>query len=212
MTVKDILNKLAVTSSFIVIPFVEADWTLLQYSSLPSNKVSFENKSMTIKVEKSASPIIYKLNMPISAKALMVKGEIIGKLNFDKKIQGEEKADDFAVRVGLVIEGDRRLNLFQKIAAPKWVKQLYGLSSDDTGIDKINFYNISQQSLNWSVREHPLSSLLHEDIVQSIKTGQFSFTRTLNKEERIIAIWLSSDGDDTGSSYSVRFDKIEFSD
>ena len=53
-------------------------------------------------------------------------------------------------------------------------------------------------------RQHPLSDLIYENNVWLLdKPGNFTMSHTLDKPRKVIAIWLSIDGDDSHSSYST---------
>ncbi len=203
-------NFTLVMGATILVPLTPADWNQLKYSSIPSNDLSFtESKQMVIEVKESASPIFHKLAKPIKVKSLKVSGEIKGRLNLENKIQGNKGADDFAVRIGLVLKGNKKLNFAQKIIAAKWIKDLYALAGNSSGIDHIEFINVSAQDLKWEKRVHPLSDLLKEEIVGKVESGLFEIQKKFDSPVEVIAIWLSSDGDDTKSIYTVRLDKIE---
>ncbi|RPJ78692.1 MAG: hypothetical protein EHM20_03335 [Alphaproteobacteria bacterium] len=195
----------------VIIPFNQAEWKSLEYSKIRPNKVEYSNgmnSSLKLNIDHSASPPIYKLDKALLVKSLSFKGKIAGRLNFQQKIQGETGADDFSVRVGVVIEGNKTLNFMQKMITPRWIKELYSLGNGNTGIDRIEFFNISNSKLTWQQRIHPLSDLIKENIVAVMDTGDFEVKYNFDKSVKVVAIWVSSDGDDTKSKYEVNFSQI----
>ena len=142
-------------------------------------------------------------------KELLFKASLKGKVNYQKS-QGEKGSDDFSLRVGVVYEGDKTLNFFQKAIAANWIVTLFELAPEGTGVSQINFYNTFQdKKLRDTKREHPLSDLLIENFVADIsKSDSVDVKVPLNPSKKILALWISSDGDDTSSKYEVRLSKI----
>ena len=53
-------------------------------------------------------------------------------------------------------------------------------------------------------RKHPLSDLLFEERVQYIEgEGEFTLEKELDQPMESLGIWLSTDGDDTGSEFEL---------
>jgi hypothetical protein len=188
-------------------------WHSLKFSSIKANEVAHSAEGLSINVDSSASPLIYKFPEIITVKHFRTTGIIKGNLIFkDKDVQGEKKTDDFQYRLGLVLKGDKRLNAFQRMVSPKWITTLFELAPKDQGINKIEFYNIASKtnSPSWKTRTHPLSDLMSENIIASQGEGVFDISYELSSEQKIAAIWLSSDGDQTSSKYNVVIKSIDF--
>lgn len=193
-------------ASAIALPLQDLDnWQLLEYSNLPSNHVEFGEQGMRVSVDRSASPIIYPLDGVSRITRVSVKGELTGLLDVDPGRQGKSGADDFSLKVGLVIAGDRRLNAFQRLVSAEWVKTLYGLAPPDIGIDRILFLNAVQDRSQLGLeRQHPLSDLIYERNVWLLdRSGPFELHYDLESPREVVAVWLSIDGDDSRSSYST---------
>lgn len=187
-------------------------WQQLEFNNVPANDLHFSAEGLTITVNQSASPIIYPLVTPRQVARVRVGGHLSGLVNLTQTAQGQPRADDFALRLGLVIAGDRTLKPMQRMMAPSWVKTLFALAPADAGagIDRIEFFVASQQrSLLGTQREHPLSDLLVENVVWLLdKPGRFSFSWQLPSAETVIAVWLASDGDDTDSHFRITITEI----
>lgn len=189
--------------SALIIPLNSTDsWQILSFSRLKPNVTTFTSKGMNVKVESSSNPMIYPFKTPQSIKSVKIKGELMGSLNLTNLRQGEKGADDFALKLGFVLVGTKKLNVFQKVIAAKWIKTLYGLAPKNMGIDKILFLNAVQDKeiLN-TERQHPLSELIFEKSVWLLNNeGNFAFEYNFDNEIQVLAIWLSIDGDDTKSN------------
>ena len=113
-----------------------------------------------------------------------------------------------------MFEGDQTLGFFQRSFAAKWIKTLFDLAPEGTGVDRIEFYNVySDADLAGGARVHPLSELINEQFV--VAAPEISTTPSAIKlriepgsGKKVLALWISSDGDDTGSSYRVRIENI----
>ena len=183
----------------------QENWQLLQYSNLPANRVEFGERGMLVTVNQSASPIVYPLDGGRRVSRIAVSGELENLLRVRPGSQGQEGEDDFSLKVGLVISGDRRLNFFQRMLSADWVKTLYSLAPDGAGIDRIVFLNaVQHESQLGQQRRHPLSELVYEHNVWLIdRAGPFELQHEFDNPQNVLAVWISIDGDDSHSSYST---------
>jgi hypothetical protein len=186
-------------------------WTSLSFSSIPANTVSVEDGNLHISVNKSASPLVYKLDEPLAVMSLAVKARWSGKLNIPEgAVQGEAGADDFILKLGIVEAGDRTLNWLQRRIAANWIQQLFKLAPKGTGVERINFLSTTQQQkLLGSRRTHPLNDLLYETRVTYLESpGEFEMVYQFEEPVVVLGLWISSDGDDTGSSFDLTIERI----
>lgn len=161
---------------------------------------------MEIQVMSSASPIVHKLPAPMKVKALRVQARVIGSRNVEK---GEVEEDSF-LRVGLVAVGTQKLSGVKKLFAADWVKKLFELAPSGAGLDKIHFFNVTdRKEFLGKKRTHPASELLSEEVVALAENGVVDFTKTLNSPLETAAIWLSIDGDDSKSNFTLVLQKLE---
>lgn len=182
-----------------------ADWQLLEYRDLPANAVEFGSAGMAVRVEASASPIIYPLPKPVRIARIEVSGHLDRLLALAPAAQGGQDGDDYALKLGLVVAGDKTLNPVQRLFSANWIKKLYALAPEGTGIDRIEFLNAVQYpSLLGARRQHPLSDLIYENNVWLVDAaGNFNLSHQLDEPLEVIAIWLSIDGDDSNSRYTT---------
>ena len=191
-------------------------WEVLQYSGIKANQVSSVNNSLKIVVDNSAGPLVYRLSKPQVIKNIRLDADLIGALSLKKdEPQGNTGNDDFALRIGLVYQGKKRLGFMQKAMAPAWVKKLFSLAPPNIGISHVEFFTVYQDnSLANKKRTHPLSELLIENYVikpaanGKIKTNIPVPKNTRSNDQNVVAIWISSDGDDTQSKYSVNLNHL----
>jgi len=193
----------------------QPNWQTLQYKNIPANTVSQQSTGIKIDVNASASPLIYVFDQPQDMKSIRVNGKIVGALpGLPAQVpQGEPGADDFAFRIGLVIAGNKRLNFAQRLIAADWVTTLYDLAGEKGGINYVQFLNLANPgNNNWTQRSHPDSKgLFIENIAGIAQPNQkFSLSYTLPESQSILALWISSDGDDTGARYTVELDTIRY--
>jgi hypothetical protein len=181
------------------------DWQLLQYNGIAPNQVSFTQAGMTVEVMGSASPIIYPLDEARLVRRIEVTGTLNELLTLDGAKQGLQNNDDFSLKIGLVVAGDKTLNSVQKLFTADWIKRLYELAPEGSGIDSIYFLNAVQARARLGQqRQHPLSDLIFENNVWLLdKPGDFAMAHILDRPRKVIAIWLSIDGDDSRSNYST---------
>lgn len=192
-----------------------AGWQSLRYSGIPSNQLQQTDKGIRIEIDGSASPLIYVFRQPTLISAVDVQGMLSALPHIPEgKRQGAPGADDFGFRLGLVIAGNKTLNFAQRLIAADWVKTLYGLAPGESGIDRVEFLNLSNSpGPEWKTRVHPQSrGLFEERVVQKLSApGPFRLAYKLPKALPVIAFWISSDGDDTQSRYRVDLTRLVYS-
>lgn len=195
-----------------IIPLdINQDWTIQKYRNITPNEFVSHNDGLLIKVRSSASPLIYPFQSGLEITGFSVRGEVRGEIKLSsQQRQGEEGADDFHFRLGIVEAGETRLNFAEKIISAAWIKNLFSLAPKNAGINRIEFYNLSyDEKIQWQTRSHPLSSLLRENIVSQIENeGPFKMDVTLAQSTKIWGLWISSDGDDTKKDFDVMIEEI----
>ena len=188
------------------------DWKSEKYSSIPKNEVSTSDKGLFVKVDSSAGPLIFPLKSKITIYGFKVTGEFLGLPALaDPKFQGQKGFDDYPLRIGFVVPGEKKLSGFKKLLAPQWVKRVYEQAPEGTGVDSIRFFNVTQNSSQLrQTRIHPSTDLIHEDFFAVVsKAGPFDFDISFKQPIESIAIWISIDGDDTKSKFDVLISRIE---
>jgi hypothetical protein len=188
-----------------------AKWQVLRFRSLPPHRVRFSKAGLEMIVEASAMSVIYPLPSPMAVSTVRVRGRIEGILRVPPERQGEAKFDDYAFRIGLVESGKRTLNFVERQFAASWVRKLFELAPKGSGISHIHFFNLgTDRAQIGRERQHPLSDLILEKVVAVPDAdGRFELVHTLNPPLQTLAVWLSSDGDDTGSKFTVLVEEIE---
>ena len=195
-----------------VIPFQSSKWHSLKYSSIPANLTHFSSEHISIRVHHSASPLIYAMtDNPLIITGISVQGHVDRLVNIQhSEKQGKDGWDDFNLRLGLVVLGQKRPNWFQRAFAPEWVKVMFNLAPKDQGIDQIYFLNaVLSPRLLQKKRIHPLSQYITEHYVWLMdKSGSFSYSYEFPDPKHTGALWISVDGDDTQSEFHLKIQKI----
>lgn len=207
------LSFAAVTSAgTFVLPLTQTKgWQFLNYRKIPPNTFRCTSAGLVIGVTNSAAPAVFPLTNELRVVGFSVSGSISGSLNVPPGKQGQRGFDDFALRVGLVEPGTRTLNWWQKMAAADWVKKLFSLAPPGAGISRIQFFNVgtaaAQIGRSWTYNyDVPMEQTV---VAAPDASGHFAFTNRFAKPVNVIAIWISSDGDDTHSSFAVTLNKVE---
>lgn len=189
-------------------------WQVLQYNAIPANRVTQLTNGLEIRVHASASPLIYVFDQPRTIRQISVSGNMGELPDIPPGVhQGDKGADDFPLRLGLVLSGDKTLNFAQRLIAARWVRTLFDLAPAQSGIDRIDFLNLANPGpLAWRKREHPDGGGLYtETIVSQISSNQpYYLDYTLASPEKVLALWISSDGDDTRSTYTLTINDISY--
>jgi hypothetical protein len=194
------------------VPLTDArGWQLLEYRGIPAHKVRFHEAGLEIAVDASAMPLVHPLPKPMRVKAIRVRARLQGVLQIPAGRQGERKFDDYALRVGLVEPGERTLGVLERPFAAPWVRRLFELAPPGGGISRIHFFNVGVDPAQIGRRrQHPLSDLIVEQVVAAAPAeGRVDFVHALERPLEAVALWLSVDGDDTGSRFTILIERIE---
>ena len=186
--------------------FDKPKWSVLAFNKIPQNQVTFTEGQLEVKVDKSAGPLVYKLDAPLLVSDFVLKGELSG-----AKIPEKSSFDeDSVLRFGLVVTGDKKLTAAKRLFAADWIIKLFSLAPKGTGLDKIYFFNSTdREGLVGKNRPHPKSELISEEVIKVIdRQGQFEISHNLAKPLEAAAIWLSIDGDDTKSAFTIKLKEI----
>jgi hypothetical protein len=188
-----------------------ANWTEAAYRGIPPNRVTIENGALSIEVRNSASLLIYRFDRPLPLREFSVEASWSGELEIPAGvIQGDDGADDFVLKLGLVVAGDRTLGWFERRLAADWLLRLYELAPEGSGIENVRFYSTTRQrDLLGASRTHPLSELFYEErIAYLADPGPFSLSRSFSDPIETLGLWIASDGDDTESELEVKIHSI----
>ncbi|MHC4325643.1 MAG: hypothetical protein ACYSUX_15355 [Planctomycetota bacterium] len=191
----------------------EQGWKVVQFRNKLPNKVVSDKDGLHIGVECSVSLLGYCLNEPAEVNSVLLQGSVTGLPGIEKnKRQGDKKADDFAIRFGLVISGTKKLGPMDKLFAPELVKRLCGLAPNSKGIDHVLFLNLANDPPpKWRNRIHPIGKGLLREQVGLVKNepGDFTLKVEFQKPYTVLALCIISDGDDTKSKYRVTIRNIQ---
>lgn len=205
------LSQAALAVVLFMVPLAHpADWTDWDYRGRPAHAITRSAPGLEVRVDRSAGGLAYRLPEPMLVSRVRAVGRIEGQLSVTGAAQGLEGSDDYALRVGLVVAGDQRLNFFQRRFAPEWVKTLHGLAPSGTGIGEVRFFTVGVPTATvGAARRHPLHDLLHETVAAvTAPDGSFVLDAALEAPVETIAVWLSTDGDDTGSTFTLRLTSL----
>lgn len=199
--------------SLISIPFSPTDWQMVSFDGTPHHTYELNNNELNISVNKSASPLIYKMKAPVKVKSFKVSGFFKGALPQlpQGKTQGSKGADDFVLRLGFIVKGKQKLTWLQRLVAPSWLKKMERLLPDNHGIKEVLFFTTCQQaSLLNKKRNHYLDPTLKETcILQIEKEGPIQMSHQLKNTQEILGLWISTDGDDSLAHFQLNIHSIE---
>ncbi|MDZ4729805.1 MAG: hypothetical protein SH820_07670 [Xanthomonadales bacterium] len=207
-----ILSLIVMPAVAIEVPVNDlAPWTTLTFNNIPPNEVSVEDGALHITVRSSASPLIYGLEKPTRLAGVTVLARWSGEVKIPEgATQGDKGADDFVLKFGIVEAGEQTLNWLQRQIAADWIKQLFRLAPRGTGVRRINFLaTVQQPNLLGTQRTHPLNDLLHETRITFLEApGAFEMAYRFDEPVETLGLWISSDGDDTSSSFDLEIQRI----
>lgn len=185
-------------------------WRLEKFGSVTPNQVTFSEQGMLIKVNESSSPLFYPLSSPKSYSALRVKGSLSALPKLDsQQEEGIQDNDDFALRVGLILEGDDGPNWIQRIFAPGWIKRILA-SYPENSFSQVKFYVVSQRQPAGTVIPGSTSRWIsQQSALQKKDPGPFEFETLLDVSKNVLGVWIQADGDNSHSKFNVEITQLE---
>lgn len=194
-----------------VVSFSKDKWQVLAYSGIKPNTVIFTDKSLTINVDQSASPLIYPITKPKIFKEVTIDADLIGtlKLNANKQ-QGSKGNDDFTLAIGVVYQGSKKLGFFKRQMAAAWVKKLFTLAPKNVGVSHVEFYMVYQDKrlANLNLVKKKSDLIVDNYIIAQPKNGKITTTIKILADKKVLALWLASDGDDTKSKFKIKINEL----
>jgi len=191
----------------------EHGWKVIQFRSKPPNKVVSDKDGLHIGVDCSVNLLAYCLNEPVEVNGVLLRGSVTGLPRIqENRRQGDKKADDFVIRIGLVISGTKKLGKIEKLFAPELVKRLCELAPNSQGIDHVLFLNLANDPPpKWRNRIHPIGKGLLRERVACVSNEPGDFTLKVEFQEpyTVLALCIISDGDDTKSKFQVNVKNIQ---
>jgi len=203
------LSKFLFLSSLILFcsfktSFKASDWYELKFKKITPNEVEYSKKSLLIKSHSSASPLIYKFKKPTLVKKISVKGKIT-----TIKKPFSFSSDDRAFEIGLIVQGEKKLNLLQRLTAPSWIKKLVSLSS--SGINSVCFFTVNHLGVS-AKKEYEVKGIkiYHAPVTKTSDDGSFHLqTNNFCTQGPVIGLWIRSDSDDSRGQLNVQINEIE---
>lgn len=191
--------------SVVLIPVSSTDLFLnLQYSKGTPNKVTL-SETITIAVNKSASPLFYKMPVVKKIKEITIEGSV----KIQKQIENDQ--DDSYFQLGIIYEGDYRPNGFVKAFLPEWLKKVLSLN-DKFGVGQISFHEVSAKGKILDKKDNI------RDIKIFFKTNthlddKSHFKMKINPDnKKILGFWLRADGDDSKAQFVTNLKSLKIND
>lgn len=188
-------------------------WQNLEFRRIPPNQVSFSTAGIRVGVAASASPLVHALPAPRRVSRVTATLRLKGALKGGARPGVWD--EDARFRLGLVRLGERRLDAFRRALAPAWVKTLFGLAPSGAGVSRIEFLMLGRPPARMGEeRLHPSSDLITERVawLSEAAEGRLTLTAEVAPDPPVAAVWLSLDGDATGSRYEVLIESLELAD
>ncbi|MGE0633451.1 MAG: hypothetical protein AB7O96_13650 [Pseudobdellovibrionaceae bacterium] len=188
---------------FMIVPFNIGDWTPVQINSHPMPIVTDENSAWKIVTKDGAGGYAYIFNDGESATQASWDWKVTKFPKVEVKLPFLKQSDDFAVRIGFLIEGESA-----SISIPSQIEKLF---KSKKKISNIIFYQpIPRTDQN---REACGLSPYQKEILYCLKfaKGEFETKKATPLEDlgkhialrsknlKIIGIWIFSDSDNSHS-------------
>lgn len=197
---------LSLLTAAITLSLGQGNWEELRFDRVPANEVEFGEDSLSIAVEKSASPLVRVHHGSARVRKVTVTGRVEGTLAVLPDQHGEHGFDDALLRVGVIVPGGKRLNVIQRRLAPEWLRRIDAMFGERAGgVGEIrSALLVPHEEWLGKARRNPDIDLFHDRMMSSPGAdGRFRMTLEFEDPPEVCGFWLLADGDDTGSSFRV---------
>lgn len=197
--------------SVLAIPLKDiSQWKHLKFGDKKQNKIALVENGLEIQVKESSSPLVYELPKTVQLESFVASAKT------DKPLQSAgntpmdwEKADDAALRIGVVTQGDRKFSWFKRLFIPSWLTTILEMNNNE-GFGEILFFMAAQAPVQDKAMRHPEYEFVSQQVVTQLKKpGPFLIKHSWEQSIPIFGIWVQSDGDDTKSSFITTLEKLE---
>ncbi|MEM6916454.1 MAG: hypothetical protein AAF491_07805 [Verrucomicrobiota bacterium] len=187
-------------------------WQEVSFPDIDPNSTSYHGGVLRVEVDHSASPLLHLFSERKEVRSLRITGRVSGDWKFSTSHDWSASPDDALLRVGLIENGNRRLNALEKLAAPNWLKDLdKATQSFGNGIGTIRCFHLMPEK-KWigQTRTNPNADIFLETVAASpSEDGAFEIEVQLDSPIESLGIWLLADGDDSGASFTVEIHSLE---
>ncbi len=188
-------------------------WKVVRFKNVPANKWKSDEDGLHAHVQHSADLVAYCFSKQMQVSRIIVRGSVTGLPVIPRgRVQGDKKADDFAIRFGLVVAGERKLSRRERFFASELVKRLSELVPKPQGIDHALFLNpANDPPPRWRRRTHSLGKGMIREQIACIRSGPGQFTVDVKfpRPLDVLALCIVSDGDHTESSFRMTVRDIQ---
>jgi len=171
----------------------------IEFGRIPANEITVSDGTVTFRVMKSASFLMQGFDqvMPVKQVDLSWKSEGVPSLQ-DADQEKQKAGDDAVVKLGLLLRADKEgFNPF----LPGWMKQVRQELSHPS---EMMIYLVADSRHDAGQRwANPYNERITMVSMLDVPTGDGWNRSTMEFDEPVdvVAIWLMSDGDNTGSSF-----------
>ena len=185
-------------------------WQTIQFKGIPANKTEFSKDGLKIEVEKSASVLIHTFKNLVRVKSFTADIEF---LKGGIKNPPKGWPEDQYLRVGLIVPGPTKLGVVEQMSAAEWLKQLFALMPQEAGLDKVYLFDVAAPArTGGDTRFMPNSKDLFQETISVTRhpgEKQVKLSVKLPRPRLVYAIWLNSDGENSGSTYAIRLKSLK---
>lgn len=171
----------------------------IEFGRIPANEISISDGAVTLNVMKSASFLMQGFDQVMPVKQIDMSWRSEGGPALRDAGQEKQKAgDDAVVKLGLLLRAEKeRFNPF----LPRWMKQVReGLSYPSEMMIYLVADSRHDAGQRWA---NPYNERITMVSMLDVQTGDGWYQSSIEFDEPVdvVAIWLMSDGDNTGSSF-----------
>ena len=173
----------------------------LQYSSIKPNEVNIK-KSISISVNKTASPTFYKFDKVKKHSQISVSGSV----QIKKALETEELDSYF--QLGVIYEGDYRPGFITKKFLPEWILKIVSLNKE-FGLGEIDFFHVTGINTKMSKTDNIGDVKLNFKTIANIGIDNTFKFRINLKDKKVLGLWLRADGDDHDGVFTTKINHLD---
>jgi len=186
-----------------------AGWNQMAFRDIRPNEVRFTDNGLVIEVKGSGSPLIYKLPPGTLVTIVEWSGYVSSMPKPVASAEEEYERDDYALRIGLIVEGTDGPGWVERMFAPRWLLDALR-QIGERPFSHVEFLALAQRIPVGERRQSPGSKYVSQEVVGQLAiAGGFQISHDMRATLPVSGIWVHADGDNSESRFLVTLKNLK---
>ena len=182
-------------------------FTSISFKNIPSNRFIFTDNRIIVKVDQSASFLLFPFGNITSIERVRFEWKSKGVLNVENaNHEASNKGDDAFIRLGLVLKS--KSDFIDLFGSPKWIRKAADVLNHSA--DRIVFLLPGARHAPGKTWKNPFSSIVKMISIPSsnLESGWKQTEYQFDRPQQTVGLMIMADGDNSGSSFTSEIQNL----